>query len=66
MEIVRKDRTVYRAKHIPVDNLYTKDELDELTKEFGAACDDSNCINVVNLQAILLNMNFELQSIYKK
>ena len=49
MESVRKERTVYRAKHIPFDNLYTKEELEELTREFGAAADENSCINAVNL-----------------
>lgn len=49
MENVRKDRTIYRAKHIPVDNLYEKEELAALTKEFGAASNESNAINVVSL-----------------
>jgi len=30
IEKVRKNRTIYRAKHIPLDELYTKGELLEL------------------------------------
>lgn len=37
MEKVRKDRTVYRARYIPLDELYSKDELQDLVKEFSAA-----------------------------
>jgi hypothetical protein len=47
-------------RHIPLDELYTKDELDELIKEFSAAANEKNFINDVNLQALLLNMSFEL------
>jgi len=41
MEVVRKDRTVYRAKFIPIDELYTEEERLELYKEFAAACDEN-------------------------
>lgn len=60
MENVRKDRTQYRAKHIPVVELYTQEELQELINEFDAAKNEKQFISEVNLQAILLNMNIEL------
>ncbi len=60
LENVRKDRTIYRARYIPLDELYTKDEFAELMREFSAACNDKSLISDINLQAILLNMNFEL------
>jgi hypothetical protein len=40
MENVRRNRTVYRARFIPLDELYSKEELDELIHEFGAAVDE--------------------------
>lgn len=49
MEDVRKDRTMYRAKYIPLDELYTKDELSELIKEFSTAASENNFITDVNL-----------------
>jgi len=58
MEVVRKDRTVYRAKFIPIDELYTEEERLELYKEFAAACDENRLISVIGLRAILVNMDF--------
>ena len=60
MENVRKDRTYYRAKYIPLDELYTKEELLDLTKEFSAATNERDLISEISLQGILLNMNFEM------
>lgn len=49
MEGVRKDRTIYRARFIPLDELYSKDELSELVKEFSAAANEKNFISEVDL-----------------
>lgn len=49
MENVRKERTVFRAQFIPLDELYTKEELSELIKEFSVAANDKNVISSVNL-----------------
>lgn len=49
MENVRKTRTVYRAKFIPIDELYTEEERIELYKEFAAACDDNRLVSVLGL-----------------
>lgn len=61
MENVRQERTIYRAKFIPIDELYSKEELNELVKEFSAAANDNGKITIVNVQAILVSMNFDLQ-----
>lgn len=37
MENVRKERTDYRARFIPIVELYTQEELQELIIEFDAA-----------------------------
>ncbi|KAL4490320.1 hypothetical protein ABPG72_004359 [Tetrahymena utriculariae] len=60
MENVRKQRTIYRARYIPIDELYTEEERLELYKEFAAACDDNRKVSVLGLNAILANMDFEL------
>jgi len=49
IEKVRKNRTLYRAKHIPLDELYTKTELLELEKEFGVAVNESELISKLSL-----------------
>jgi hypothetical protein len=49
MENVRKDRTYYRAKFIPLDELYTKEELLDLTKEFSAATNERDLISEISL-----------------
>ena len=59
MEKVRSDRTIYRAKYIPIDELYTKDEIGELVREFTSASNEKGKINIINISAILSNMNFE-------
>lgn len=63
MENVRKDRTIYRARFIPIDELYTEEERLELYKEFAAACDDNRMVSILGLQAVLVNMDFELEGI---
>lgn len=47
--MVRKNRTVYRARFIPIDELYTEEERLELYKEFAAACDDNRMVSVLGL-----------------
>lgn len=49
MEDVRKQRTIYRAKFIPIDELYTEDERHELYKEFAAACDENRLVSIIHL-----------------
>lgn len=61
METVRRERTVYRAKFIPIDELYTKDELGDLVKEFSSASNDKGRISLINVEAILGSMNFDVQ-----
>ena len=60
MEKVKRERTFYRARFIPLDELYTKDELQDLVKEFGTGSNEKETLNLINLNAILMNMNFEL------
>lgn len=49
MEMVRRDRTIYRARYIPIDELYSKEELGELVKEFSSASNDRGKINTFNI-----------------
>jgi len=37
MEKVKVGRTFYRARFIPLDELYNKEELNDLIKEFSVA-----------------------------
>ena len=60
IEKVRKNRTIYRAKHIPLDELYTKGELMELEKEFGVAVNEKETISKLSLEAILQNMGINI------
>ena len=60
MENVRRERTFYRARFIPLDELYTKEEMQDLLKEFGTGANEKDLLNLINLSAVLLNMNFEL------
>lgn len=60
MEKVRRERTFYRAKFIPLDELYSKDEIQDLIKEFGTGSNEKEYLNLINLNAVLMNMNFEL------
>jgi len=59
MENVRRDRTIYRAKYIPIDELYSKEELGDLVKEFSSASNDKGKISTINVQAILVSMNID-------
>ncbi len=61
MEEVRKDRTIYRARHIPLDQLYEATELEDLSREFEVACTgEEQVISLASLQAKLLDMKFSL------
>lgn len=60
MEKTRKDRTHFRARYIPLDELFEKDELDELIKEFRV--NDQDTINLILMAAVLSKLDFELTS----
>ena len=64
MEKVRRERTFYRAKFIPLDELYSKDEIQDLIKEFGTGSNEKEYLNLINLNAVLMNMNFDLSGDY--
>lgn len=49
MENTRRERTIYRAKFIPIDELYSNEELNELMKEFGAAANEKERITLINI-----------------
>lgn len=58
--MVRKYRSCYRARFIPIDELYSREELMELEKEFNSAMNESEFISEHNLFALLLNMNLTI------
>lgn len=66
MENVRRERTFYRAKFIPLDELYTKEEMQDLLKEFSTGSNEKDLMNLINLSAVLMNMNFELTGFLEK
>ena len=61
IEKVRKNRTVYRARHIPLDELYTRAELMELKKEFGIAVSHNDTISTLSMEAILVNLGIAIE-----
>ena len=61
IEKVRKNRTVYRAKHIPLDELYTRTELVELEKEYGVAVSQNDTITSLSMEAILMNLGISIE-----
>lgn len=58
MEKTRRDRTDYRAKYIPLDELFEKQELEELIQEFRI--NDEDVINIILFEAVLSKLEFEL------
>jgi hypothetical protein len=60
MEKVKRDRTFYRARFIPLDELYSKEELQDLIRDFSTGANEKGFLNMVNLIAVLASMNFEL------
>jgi len=49
----------YRARFIPINELFTEEELKDLLKEFNAAANEAEVLNLINLRAILYNLNFD-------
>lgn len=62
MEKTRRDRTNYRAKYIPLDELFEKEELEELIQEFRV--NDEDTINIILMAAVLSKLEFELAGIF--
>eukprot|EP01017_Pseudomicrothorax_dubius_P014281 TRINITY_DN1668_c0_g2_i1.p1 TRINITY_DN1668_c0_g2~~TRINITY_DN1668_c0_g2_i1.p1 ORF type:complete len:395 (+),score=104.70 TRINITY_DN1668_c0_g2_i1:132-1316(+) len=61
LEEVKKDRTLYRARFVPLYELYNDDELEELLKEFKTASNSKNAVNFTNLVALLHQMGIEYE-----
>ena len=63
LEKARQSRTFYRARFIPLDELYNKDELNDLIKEFTVAIqtDKGQITSFIALEAALQAMGFDLQ-----
>lgn len=58
---MRKNRTIYRAKHIPLDELYTRGELIDLEKEFASAVKEGEVISKLDVEVILHNMGITVE-----
>jgi hypothetical protein len=64
MEKSRDQRVHYRAKHIPMEDLFSQEELEDLENQFQLGVgvnNESQTITMVYLMAILNQMNFELE-----
>jgi len=59
LEEAKVGRMFYRARFIPINELFTEDELKDLLKEFNAAANEAEVLNLINLRAILYNLNFD-------
>jgi hypothetical protein len=59
LEEAKQARMFYRARFIPINELFTEDELKDLLKEFNAATNEGDVVNLINLRAILYNLNFD-------
>ena len=59
LEEAKQARMFYRARFIPINELFTEEELKDLLKEFNAASHDTETLNLINLRAILYNLNFD-------
>merc|ERR1719160_1232464 len=49
---VRRERTAHRAKHTPIDSLFTQDELADLRDTFAAAQQAEGTIQMLDLQGL--------------
>lgn len=64
MEKSRDQRVHYRAKHIPMEDLFSQEELEDLENQFQLGVgvnNETQTITMVYLMAILNQMNFELE-----
>ena len=59
LEKAKQDRLFYRAKFIPINELFSQDEMNDLLKEFNGASTMGDFINLINLRAILYQLNFD-------
>jgi len=59
LEEAKQARMFYRARFIPINELFTEDELKDLLREFNAATNEGEILNLINLRAILYNLNFD-------
>ena len=59
MEESRDQRVHYRAKHIPIEDLFCKEELEDLENQFSVAANEEHFITFIYLNAILQQMNFQ-------
>ena len=59
LEEAKQSRLFYRARFIPINELFSQEELKDLLREFNAATHDKETLNLINLRAILYNLNFD-------
>jgi len=59
LEDAKQGRMFYRARFIPINELFTEEELKDLLKEFNAATNEADTVNLINLRAMLYNLNFD-------
>ncbi|CAD8111778.1 unnamed protein product [Paramecium sonneborni] len=61
MELARKERIIYRAIHIPLDEMYSKQEMEDLALQFESASNQEHKITLINSKAIFQSMGFEIE-----
>lgn len=58
METVKGDRAKYRAQYIPIDEMFTEQELQELEKAFQAVSQGEDVVNLLSLKTLFADMGF--------
>lgn len=56
MENVKRERASYRAQHIPIEAMFTADELDELERAFREAAQGNVFVDLLSLKTLLEGM----------
>jgi hypothetical protein len=59
LEEAKQARLFYRARFIPINELFSQEELKDLLREFNSATNEKDTLNLINLRAILYNLNFD-------
>ena len=60
MMTVKKDRTLYRAKYLPLDELFKGDDLNSLIEEFNKSVDQNGFNSFVNVISILYELDLKM------
>jgi len=58
METTKQNRARYRAQYIPIEEMFTEQELDDLQKAFDQASQGEEFINLLSLKTCFSQMGF--------